>query len=50
MQAPRDREAAVVCFLVAGGGLTLFGIGGAFWGLLAGLALRALAGWRQPPG
>ena len=49
MQVPQEREAAVVCFLVAGGGLTLFGIGGAFWGLLAGLALRALPrrGWRR---
>ncbi len=47
VQVPQEREAAVVCFLVAGGGLTLFGIGGAFWGLLAGLALRALAHWRR---
>ncbi|MBY0332507.1 MAG: benzoate/H(+) symporter BenE family transporter [Acetobacteraceae bacterium] len=46
VQGPGEREAAVVCFLVAAGGLTLFGIGGAFWGLLAGLALRVLARWR----
>jgi benzoate membrane transport protein len=47
VQVPQEREAAVVCFLVAGGGLTIWGIGGAFWGLLAGLALRALARWRR---
>lgn len=47
LQVPEEREAAVVCFLVAGGGLTVWGIGGAFWGLLAGLALRALARWRR---
>lgn len=47
LQVPEEREAAVVCFLVAGGGLTIWGIGGAFWGLLAGLALRALARWRR---
>jgi benzoate membrane transport protein len=46
LHAPQEREAAVVCFLVAGGGLTILGIGGAFWGLLAGLVLRALARWR----
>ncbi len=42
-----DREAAIVTFLVAASGLSLFGIGGAFWGLLAGgalLVLRRLAG------
>ena len=37
-----EREAAVVTFLVAASGLTLFGIGGAFWGLVAGGFLRAL--------
>jgi benzoate membrane transport protein len=40
------REAAVVTFLVAASGLTLFGIGGAFWGLIAGGALLLLARWR----
>ncbi|HYF09953.1 MAG TPA: benzoate/H(+) symporter BenE family transporter, partial [Acetobacteraceae bacterium] len=39
---PADREAAAVTFLVAGSGLAFAGIGAAFWGLLAGLALRAL--------
>jgi benzoate membrane transport protein len=43
VQAPEDREAAVITFLVAASGLTLFGIGGAFWGLIAGGAVRALA-------
>jgi benzoate membrane transport protein len=46
VQVPQEREAAMVTFLVAASGLTLFGIGGAFWGLLAGGALRALARWR----
>lgn len=38
----RDREAAVITFLVAASGLTFFGISGAFWGLLAGGAVMAL--------
>jgi benzoate membrane transport protein len=40
---PAQREAAVVTFLVAASGLTLWGIGGAFWGLLAGGAMLLLA-------
>ncbi len=40
---PREREAAVVTFVVAASGLSWFGIGGAFWGLLAGGAIHALA-------
>ncbi len=39
----RDREAAVITFLVAASGLSLHGIGGAFWGLLAGGAIYALS-------
>ena len=34
---PDDREAAVITFLVTASGLTLFGIGAAFWGLVAGV-------------
>jgi benzoate membrane transport protein len=33
----RDREAAVVTFLVTASGLSLAGIGAAFWGLVAGV-------------
>jgi len=36
------REAAVVCFLVAASGISVLGIGAAFWALLAGLVLRPL--------
>jgi benzoate membrane transport protein len=39
---PARREAALVTFLVSGSGLTFWGIGGAFWGLLAGGAMLAL--------
>ena len=34
----RDIEAAVVTFLVTASGITILGVGAAFWGLLAGLA------------
>ena len=39
---PQDREAAIITFIVTASGLTVFGISGAFWGLLAGGAMRAL--------
>jgi benzoate membrane transport protein len=46
-----SREAAAITFLVAASGLTLFGIGGAFWGLIAGGAVLALTRWqRKKPG
>ena len=37
-----QREAAIITFLVSASGLTLFGIGAAFWGLIAGGAMLAL--------
>lgn len=36
------REAAAVCFLVAASGVTVLGVGAAFWALVAGLVLRPL--------
>lgn len=42
----RDREAAAITFLVTASGLTLFGVSGAFWGLLAGGIMLALTRWR----
>ena len=39
---PDEREPAAVCFLVAASGISVLGIGAAFWALLAGLVLRPL--------
>lgn len=36
----REREAALVTFLVTASGLTLFGVGSAFWGLVFGYAVH----------
>jgi benzoate membrane transport protein len=41
---PRLREPAVLCFLTTASGISVWGIGGAFWGLLAGGAAMAAAG------
>lgn len=41
------REAAVVTFLVAASGLSVFGIGAAFWALVAGLVVRSALSFGQ---
>ncbi|MGY0021835.1 benzoate/H(+) symporter BenE family transporter [Streptomyces sp. YJ-C3] len=48
---PASREAAVVTFLATASGVTLLGIGSAFWGLLAGVLTSAVAslGRRRNP-
>jgi benzoate membrane transport protein len=38
----QGREAALVTFLITASGVTIYGVGGAFWGLLAGGAVLAL--------
>lgn len=48
-----QRDSAIVTFLAAGSGLTLFGLGSAFWGLAAGacaFAVTALSTRRGPTG
>ena len=37
MQAPNEREAALLTFMVCASGISFFGIGSAFWGLVAGV-------------
>lgn len=39
LAAERDRESALITLLITASGVTWFGIGGVFWGLLAGGAL-----------
>ncbi|WP_049622365.1 benzoate/H(+) symporter BenE family transporter [Frateuria defendens] len=43
----QDREAALVTFLVTASGLTLGGIGSAFWGLVGGLATMGVMKFRR---
>jgi benzoate membrane transport protein len=38
----REREAALATFLVSASGVSFYGVGGAFWGLLIGGAILAL--------
>jgi len=48
VSAPEGREAALVTFVATASGLSFFGISSAFWGLIAGGAILALARWRRP--
>jgi benzoate membrane transport protein len=50
MKAEAQREAALITFLVTASGLTLWGVGAAFWGVVAGalaLAVQRLPGVRR---
>jgi benzoate membrane transport protein len=49
MAEARQREAAMVTFLVTASGFTLFSVGSAFWGLVAGLVTQLVLNWRRAP-
>jgi benzoate membrane transport protein len=44
---PSERDAAMVTFLFAASGFRILGIGGAFWGLIAGGAILAVQRYRR---
>lgn len=48
MADARTREASLITFLAAAANITLLGIGGAFWGLVIGLAAYAVLNGRLP--
>ncbi|MCA2961277.1 MAG: benzoate/H(+) symporter BenE family transporter [Silvanigrellales bacterium] len=48
LSAEREREAALVTFLVTGSGLTLLGVGSAFWGLALGALTGVVLNYRRP--
>lgn len=47
MNEAREREAALITFMVTASGLTLFGIGSAFWGIVAGVLTLLILNVRQ---
>ncbi len=52
LNAKDERDPAIVTFLATGSGIALYGLGSAFWGLVAGFAaltIRALLARRQSP-
>jgi benzoate membrane transport protein len=47
MQAPKEREAALITFMVTASGLTLFSVGSAFWGIVAGVLTLVILNGRK---
>ncbi|GHC45572.1 benzoate transporter [Alcaligenes pakistanensis] len=48
MAEPKSREAALITFLASAANITLFGIGGAFWGLVIGLLAYFILNGKLP--
>ncbi len=47
MKDEGEREAALITFVVSASGLTLWGVGPAFWGVVAGALALAVQRWRR---
>ncbi|PTS83439.1 hypothetical protein DBR00_13035 [Pseudomonas sp. HMWF032] len=45
MSEPKEREAALITFLVTASGMTLFSVGSAFWGIVTGLLTLVILNW-----
>ena len=45
MKEELHREPALITFLVTASGISLLGVGAAFWGLLAGVSAMVILGW-----
>ncbi|WP_104135707.1 benzoate/H(+) symporter BenE family transporter [Cryobacterium sp. Y62] len=48
LEEPEHRISAIATFLVTASGVTLIGIGAAFWGLVVGGVFILWLGWRRP--
>jgi benzoate membrane transport protein len=48
MKDESQREPALITFVVTASGLTLWGVGAAFWGVVAGALALAVQRWRLP--
>ena len=47
MKDDKSREAALITFLVTASGLSLWGVGAAFWGVVAGAGALGVQRWRR---
>jgi len=47
LKEAEGREPAILTFLLTASGLSFFGIGAAFWGLLVGMGLKFWMDWKQ---
>ena len=49
MKDERQRGAELITFVVSASGLTLWGVGSAFWAVAAGVLALAVQHWRARP-
>lgn len=49
MHVPAERDAALITFMITASGMTLLGIGSAFWGLVGGAVTLLILNWRKGP-
>ncbi|KAA5846184.1 hypothetical protein F2A37_09380, partial [Pseudomonas chlororaphis] len=47
MSQVKEREAALITFMVTASGLTLFSVGSAFWGIVAGVLTLVILNWNN---
>lgn len=47
MNAPAERDAALITFMITASGMSLLGIGSAFWGLVGGAITLLILNWRK---
>lgn len=43
-----EREPALITLLISASGVSLFGVGSAFWGIIAGTLAMVILNWRKP--
>jgi benzoate membrane transport protein len=48
MKDDSRREPALITFIVTASGISLWGVGAAFWGVAAGVLAAAIQRWRRP--
>ncbi|TWC29433.1 benzoate membrane transport protein [Pseudomonas sp. SJZ079] len=49
MSVAKERDAALITFLVTASGMSLFSVGSAFWGIVAGLLTLVILNWGKTP-
>ncbi|WP_137973300.1 benzoate/H(+) symporter BenE family transporter [Pseudomonas sp. F(2018)] len=47
MNEPAERDAALITFMITASGMSLLGIGSAFWGLVGGAVTLLILNWRK---
>jgi len=48
MQTPVERESALLTFMITASGMTLAGVGSAFWGVVGGMLALLVLKPREP--